>query len=121
MEGYKAIFQVNEDDLEDMDHPYGGSLIFLNKNNYEIARAELDFQHFSKITIDNIIKVIQNGSGEVTNCDDNDDFGNGGFFVTLKNNILTINTSHFGTGSSFSVECNLSLLQAFIEMRNYFN
>ena len=120
MESYKASFKVNKDDLEDLDIPYGGTLLFENIYKYDIGSVDLDFEHFSKKTIDNFIKVLEKGRGEASNKNDNPDFGNGGFFISIKDNIMFFDTRHFGGGTQFSVIVNLSLLRAFNKMRSYF-
>lgn len=119
MENYKAIFEVNEDDIEELDIPYGGNLKLLNMNNMEIGNIYFDFEHFSKKTLDNIIKILKSGIGEDSNKRDNDDFGNGGFFVEIKDNILIVETNHFGCMCKLSLVTNLSLFQELTKMRSY--
>jgi len=114
-----ARFEVNTDDIDEIDIPYGGTLIF-TKDDYTIAEVEVDFKHLSKDTIDKFVRVMVSGWGKANNNNDRNDFGNGGFFVSIDNKILTIKTCHFGVATSISIYCEESLLRSFREMASYF-
>ena len=126
MENYEANFEPDQENSgNESDQDYivtGGIIVFFSTLNKDLKISEInvDFEHFSKKTLDNFIKILKNNSGQYNNDRDNADFGNGGFFMDLNKNILTISTNHFGLSTSFSVVANLSLLQMFVNMRTFY-
>ena len=112
MDNYLATFKLEVDEQYENEEQCGGEIIFTNLNNPDIimASSQVSYDHFKRNEIENILNVLHQGIGKASV---DSDFGNGGYFINLNDNIMEFCSCHFGTGNTFKVITNNSLITVF--------
>lgn len=109
MDNYVAEFVICEDDFDENGRYNGGEFIF-KKDNKMIGSFSINFYDLS---MESIVKFDEILMLNVGNHKITQDWGNGGYTMSIDDNIITFTVIHFGAILISSYISNLSFLSSF--------
>lgn len=121
MNNYIAKFQI--EDYDENDSPSGGKIIFETLEGIKITELSINYRNNNDIFFGNskeqfgeLLKaMLKNTNFEILR-----DYGNGGAFIFLKNNIITFRICHFCDNLDSSFIVNQSLIDVFNQIVDCF-